>query len=34
MEAADVAKMIYSASQLSLGACVEQIIMRPQLGDL
>jgi short-subunit dehydrogenase len=34
MEAADVAKMIYAASQLSLGACVEQIIMRPQLGDL
>jgi short-subunit dehydrogenase len=34
MEAADVAKMIYAASQLSPGACVEQIILRPQLGDL
>lgn len=34
MEAADVAKMIYAASQLSAGACVEQIILRPQLGDL
>lgn len=34
MEAADVAKMIYAASQLSIGACVEQIILRPQLGDL
>lgn len=34
MEARDVAKMIYTASQLSLGACVEEIIMRPQLGDL
>lgn len=34
MEASDVAKMIYAASQLSPGACVEQIILRPQLGDL
>ncbi|MGF2411864.1 SDR family NAD(P)-dependent oxidoreductase [Ferruginibacter sp.] len=34
MEADDVAKMIYAASQLSAGACVEEIIMRPQLGDL
>lgn len=34
MEAADVAKMIYAASQLSPGACVEQIVLRPQLGDL
>jgi len=34
MEAEDIAKMIYSASQLSLQACVEEIIIRPQLGDL
>jgi short-subunit dehydrogenase len=34
MEADDVAKMIFAASQLSAGACVEEIVMRPQLGDL
>jgi len=34
MEAEDIAKMIYAASQLSLQACVEEIIIRPQLGDL
>jgi short-subunit dehydrogenase len=34
MEAADIAKMIYAASQLSVQACVEDIVMRPQLGDL
>ncbi|HQW85158.1 MAG TPA: SDR family NAD(P)-dependent oxidoreductase [Ferruginibacter sp.] len=34
MEAADVAKMIYTAAHLSPQACVEEIIMRPQLGDL
>lgn len=34
MEAGDVAQMIYTASQLSAGACVEEIVMRPQLGDL
>jgi short-subunit dehydrogenase len=34
MEAADIAKMIYAASQLSPQACVEDIIIRPQLGDL
>jgi short-subunit dehydrogenase len=34
MEAEDVAKMIYASSQLSIGACVEEIVMRPQLGDL
>jgi short-subunit dehydrogenase len=34
MEADDVAKMIFAASQLSPGACVEEIVMRPQLGDL
>ncbi|MBK8611341.1 MAG: SDR family oxidoreductase [Chitinophagaceae bacterium] len=34
MEAADIAKMIYAAAQLSPQACVEEIIIRPQLGDL
>jgi len=34
MEATDIAKMIYAATQLSAGACVEDIIIRPQLGDL
>ena len=34
MEAADVAKMVYAASQLSSQAVVEDIIMRPQFGDL
>jgi short-subunit dehydrogenase len=34
MEASDVAAMIYSSSQLSSRACVEDIIMRPQAGDL
>jgi short-subunit dehydrogenase len=34
MEADDVAKMVYAVSQLSLQACVEEIVMRPQLGDL
>ena len=34
MEADDVAKMVYAASQLSAAACVEEIVMRPQLGDL
>ena len=34
MEAEDIAKMIYAASQLSIQACVEDIIIRPQLGDL
>lgn len=34
MEAEDIAKMIYAASQLSLQACVEDIIIRPQRGDL
>jgi short-subunit dehydrogenase len=34
MEADDVAKMVYAASQLSAQACVEEIVMRPQLGDL
>lgn len=34
MEAADIAKMVYAAAQLSPQACVEEIILRPQLGDL
>lgn len=34
MEADDVAKMIYTCTQLSAAACVEDIVMRPQLGDL
>ncbi|HEY6064159.1 MAG TPA: SDR family oxidoreductase [Chitinophagaceae bacterium] len=34
MEANDIAKMIYAAATLSPGACVEDIVMRPQLGDL
>ena len=34
MEVQDVAKMIYTASQLSPQAVIEDIIMRPQLGDL
>jgi short-subunit dehydrogenase len=34
MEAEDIAKMIYAASRLSPQAVVEDIIMRPQLGDL
>jgi len=34
MEAEDIAKMVYACTQLSAGACVEDIVMRPQLGDL
>lgn len=34
MEAKDIAKMIFAAAQLSYRACVEDIVMRPQLGDL
>ena len=34
MKAADIAKMVYTSSQLSPGACVEEILIRPQLGDL
>ncbi len=34
MEATDIAKMVYAASQLSAGACVEDIVVRPVLGDL
>jgi len=34
MEAEDIAKMIFACSQLSAAACVEEIVIRPQLGDL
>jgi hypothetical protein len=34
MEAEDIAKMIYAASRLSPQAVVEDIILRPQLGDV
>jgi len=34
MKVEDIAKMIYAVAQLSPQACVEDIIMRPQLGDL
>jgi short-subunit dehydrogenase len=34
MEAEDIAKMVYACSQLSPAACVEDIVIRPQLGDL
>ena len=34
MEAEDIAKMILACTQLSAGACVEDIVIRPQLGDL
>ncbi len=34
MEANDVAQMVYAAAQLSPQACVEDIVLRPQLGDL
>lgn len=34
MEADDVAKMVYASSQLSPQAVVEDIVMRPQFGDL
>lgn len=34
MEANDVAKMVFASSQLSQMAIVEDIIIRPQLGDL
>lgn len=34
MEASDIADMIFVASHLSPQACVEDIIIRPQLGDI
>jgi short-subunit dehydrogenase len=34
METRDIAQMIFAASLLSPQACVEEILLRPQLGDL
>ena len=34
MTADDIAEMIFSAASLSPQACVEEIVIRPQLGDL
>lgn len=34
MEARDIARLIFSATQLSPQAVVEEIVVRPQLGDL
>lgn len=34
MEANDIAELVYAASGLSTQACVEDIVIRPQLGDL
>ena len=34
MEASDISEMIYACSRLSPQACPEDIIIRPQLGDL
>jgi short-subunit dehydrogenase len=34
MEAEDIAKIVYSAAHLSPQATIEEIIVRPQLGDL
>jgi short-subunit dehydrogenase len=34
MEASDIAEMVYASTQLSPQACVEDIVLRPQLGDL
>ncbi len=34
MQDKDVAEMVFTTSQLSPSACVEEIIMRPQLGDI
>lgn len=34
MEASDIAHLVYASAHLSAQACVEDIIVRPQLGDL
>ncbi|GAO42870.1 SDR family oxidoreductase [Flavihumibacter petaseus] len=34
MEASDIATMVFAASTLTDRACVEDIVLRPQLGDL
>ncbi|MGB8194404.1 MAG: SDR family NAD(P)-dependent oxidoreductase [Chitinophagaceae bacterium] len=34
MEAGDIAELVYTSAHLSPQACVEEIVVRPQLGDL
>jgi short-subunit dehydrogenase len=34
MEVSDIAELMWSASTLSPNACVEEILLRPQLGDI
>ena len=34
MESEDIAAMVYAASNLTQQAVVEEIVLRPQLGDL
>jgi short-subunit dehydrogenase len=34
MQAKDIAEMVYASSKLSPQACVEEILLRPQLGDI
>jgi short-subunit dehydrogenase len=34
MQSRDVAELIFTVSKLSPQACVEEIVLRPQLGDL
>jgi short-subunit dehydrogenase len=34
MDAKDIADMVFASSQLSQQACVEDILLRPQLGDI
>ena len=34
MVAEDIAKMVFACTQLSPAACVEEVVIRPQLGDL
>jgi NADP-dependent 3-hydroxy acid dehydrogenase YdfG len=34
MQAGDIAKMVWAAYQLSDAAVVEELVIRPQLGDL
>jgi short-subunit dehydrogenase len=34
MTAKDIAQLVFAASQLSAQACVEEILVRPQMGDL
>ena len=34
MEVSDIAQLVYQSTQLSVAACVEEIVVRPRLGDL